>query len=282
MTMLSGPSGGPPQPVPDLDELLAARRATDPRFAGTRNRAAAPGGAEPRHRADAPVLAHPGPGPARTVEVARTAGLLVLVLGVSVGLGSLVGTHGRTLVHNRMLPWILGRSLGLASYLALAAMVVLGLWLRHPWRPRLGRPSATGILWAHVTLAAGTVVLVAGHLTALALDRYAGVGWTGVFVPWGAHYRPTPSALGTLALYALVLVAGTAALAGSIGRRVWFPLHTVSVLVFCLALAHGMLAGSDAYALRWVYVATGALVLVLQATRWIGARAGHGAAAVPE
>lgn len=275
MTVLSGPSGGAPQPVPDLDELLAARRATDRRFADGRSRAA------PSGRAVAPAAGHPVPGPARTVEAARTAGLLVLVLGVSVGLGVLVGAPGRSLVHNRMLPWILGRSLGLASYLALAAMVVLGLWLRHPWRSRLGRPSAAGILWAHVTLAAGTVVLVAGHLTALALDRYAGVGWTGVFVPWGAHYRPTPSALGTLALYALVLVAGTAALAGSIGRRVWFPLHTVSVLVFCLALAHGILAGSDAYALRWVYVATGALVLLLQATRWIGARAGHGSAAVP-
>ncbi len=270
MTTVTDPSGGTPRPVPDLDELLAARRATDPRFveAGGGVGAGAP-----------PDL---GFAPGRPGEAARTVVVLVLVLGLSVGVGLLVGTHGRSLVHDKMLPWILGRSLGLASYLALAAMVVLGLWLRHPWRSRFRRPTAAAILWAHVTLAAGTVMLVAGHLTALALDRYAGVGWTGVFVPWGAQYRPTPSALGTLALYALALVAGTAALAGSIGRRVWFPLHTVSVLVFCLALAHGLLAGSDAYALRWVYVATGVLVLVLQATRWIGGRAGHGVAAVIE
>jgi len=270
MTLVTGPPGRSPQSVPDLDELLAARRVTDPSFAGVR------AGTPMRPAVDQGIAA------GRAGDRVRTAVVLVLVLGVSLAVGSLVGAHGRTLIHNKMLPWILGRCLGLAAYLALSAMVVLGLWLRHPWRSRFRHPGAPAILWAHVTLAAGTVTLLAGHLTALALDRYAGVGWTGVLVPWGAQYRPTPTALGTLALYALVLVAGTAALAGSIGRRVWFPVHTVSVLVFCLALAHGILAGSDAYALRWVYVVTGALVLVLQATRWIGGRAGHGAAVVPE
>ncbi len=267
MTMVTRPSGRAPQPVPDLDELLADRRAADLRIDGSGAVAATD---------------DPGVTPGRAREAARTIAVLAVVLGASVVLGSLLGVHGRTLVHNKMLPWILGRSLGVASYLALAALVVLGLWLRHPWRARFRRPAASSILWAHVTLAAATVTLLAGHLTALAADTYAGVGWTGVFVPWGAQYRPTPTALGTLALYALLLVAGTAALAGSIGRRIWFPIHTVSVLVFCLTLAHGILAGSDAYSLRWVYVATGGVVLVLQATRWIGGRAGHGAAAVLE
>ena len=167
-----------------------------------------------------------------------------------------------------MLPWILGRGLGVASYLALTGTVVLGLWLRHPWRARFRRPSAAGILWAHVSLAAATVTLVAGHVTALALDRYAGVGWSGTFLPWSAHYRPTPVALGTLALYGLVLVVATATLAGSIGRAVWFPVHSAAVLVFCVSLAHGVTAGSDGSALRWVYAASGLVVVVLQATRW--------------
>jgi len=270
MTLVTGPSGRSPRPVPDLDEPGDARTAGDRRSGDSRRPGAGP------------VARHPGIVPGRVRDAARSVVVLGLVLGASVGLGLLLGGPNRTLVHNKMLPWILGRSFGLGSYLALSAMVVLGLWLRHPWRSRFRVPSAPSILWAHVTLAAGTVTLLAGHLTALALDRYAGVGWAGVFVPWDAQYRPTPTALGTLALYALLLVAGTAALAGSLGRRVWFPIHTVSVLVFCLTLAHGILAGSDAYALRWVYVVTGGLVLVLQATRWIGSRAGHGAAAVVE
>ena len=155
-------------------------------------------------------------------------------------------------------------------------MVVLGLWLRHPWRARVGRPRPESILWGHVTLAACTVALLAGHLTALALDRYAGVGWTGVFVPWGAQFRPTGVAIGTLAFYLLLLVVGTAALAGSIGRAVWFPVHTASVVVFCMCLVHGVLAGSDSVALRWLYVVSGSVVLLLQFTRWLAGTLDHG------
>ncbi len=149
-----------------------------------------------------------------------------------------------------------------------------------PGGPAFGRPRPESILWGHVTLAACTVALLAGHLTALALDRYAGVGWTGVFVPWGAQFKPTGVAIGTLALYLVLLVVGTAALAGSIGRAVWFPVHSVSVVVFCMCLVHGVLAGSDSVALRWLYVASGSVVLLLQFTRWLVGTLGHGPAVV--
>jgi sulfoxide reductase heme-binding subunit YedZ len=213
-----------------------------------------------------PVLA----APKRTlVELGRLAVVLVGVLLVSWVIGRLTGTQGRTLVHNKMLPWILGRGLGVAAYVSLTALVVLGLWLRHPWRARFRRPSPATILWAHVALAACTITLVAGHLTALALDKYAGVGWSGAFVPWGASFKTTGVALGTIGLYGLVLVIGTASLAGSIGRAAWFPIHSVSVLVFCVCLAHGVMSGSDGATLRWVYVASGVVVVVLQFTRWL-------------
>jgi len=103
-----------------------------------------------------------------------------------------------------------------------------------------------------------------------------------VFVPWGAQYRPTAVALGTLAFYLLLLVIGTAALAGSIGRAVWFPIHTASVVVFCMTLAHGVLSGSDGTSLRWVYVASGLVVLTLQFTRWLAGTLGHGSAVIDE
>jgi hypothetical protein len=202
-------------------------------------------------------------------DLARTAGLLAVILLASLVVGRVAGSRGGSLLHNRMLPWILGRGLGVAAYLALTGTVVLGLWLRHPWRSRFRTPSAAAILWAHVALAAGTVTLVAGHVTALALDRYAGVGWTGALVPWKADFEPTPVALGTIALYGLVLVVATAALAGSIARAVWFPVHSAAVLVFCVSLAHGATAGSDGSILRWVYAASGLVVLILQVTRWV-------------
>jgi predicted ferric reductase len=221
-----------------------------------------------------------GRGVGPSADLVRPAVTVAVVLVVSILLGRLVGTQGRLLVHNKMLPWILGRSLGIATYVALTAMVVLGLWLRHPWRARFRRPGPEAILWGHVTLAACTVALLAGHLTSLALDRYAGVGWTGVFVPWGARLQVTGVAFGTLAFYLLLLVVGTAALAGSIGRAVWFPIHTASVVVFCMTLVHGVLAGSDRVALRWLYVVSGSVVLLLQFTRWLAGTLRHGPAVV--
>ena len=206
---------------------------------------------------------------------AGTLALVAVVVAVTTAVAYEVTLRNGALVHNKMLPWILGRSLGVASYLALPALVILGIWLRHPWRNRLWSPRPESLLRAHVVLAACTVVLLAGHLVSIALDHYAGVGWTGTFVPMQAHYRPTAVAIGTIALYGIVLVAGTAALAGSLGQRVWFPIHSVSVIIFCLCLAHGAMAGSDSHTLRWVYVITGAMVATVQTTRWVARRVGR-------
>jgi sulfoxide reductase heme-binding subunit YedZ len=198
-----------------------------------------------------------------------------VAVGVSTVLAYQVTIRNGALVHNRMLPWILGRSLGLASYLTLTAAVSLGIWIRHPWRNQLWSPRPESLLRAHVVAVAGTVVLLAGHLVSIALDRYAGVGWAGVFVPWHASYRPTAVAFGTLGFYGIVLVGGTAALAGWIGRRVWFPIHSVSASVFCLCLVHGAMAGSDSHSLRWVYVATGGMVAAALSTRWMARQIGR-------
>ena len=175
------------------------------------------------------------------------------------------------LVHNRMFPWIAGRGLGVASYLSLTALVTAGLWFRHPWATHRAVGRATRLRF-HAVLAAATVVLVAGHVTALALDRYAGVGWAGVFLPGHATYRPTAVTLGTLALYGIVLTTATAALAGIVGRHAWYPVHQLSLGIFAVSAWHGITAGSDTASLRLVYAATIVLVSLVAATRALAGR----------
>jgi sulfoxide reductase heme-binding subunit YedZ len=166
-----------------------------------------------------------------------------------------------------MLPWILGRGLGLAAYLSLTALTVVGLWLRHPWRTRVTVPRPEALLRAHAALAAATLLVLAGHIVALVLDPWAGVHWVGAAVPGRSGYRPFAVALGTVSVYLAVIVAGTAALAGRIVRRAWLPVHRVALAVFATAWLHGVLAGSDAGRLTVMYVATGAIVGVVAATR---------------
>jgi len=207
--------------------------------------------------------------PSRAAAAGWTGLVLLALLVASVLAGQLVETGARPLTHDRMLPWILTRGLGLASYAALTALVLTGIWLRHPWRTRVPSPHPETLLRVHVTLAAAMVTLLAGHLTATALDHYAGVGWVGIVVPWASTYRPTAITLGTVSLYLVLLVTVTAALAGSLGRRVWLPIHALAVLVFCSSLVHALLAGSDSHRLRWLYAVTGALVALAQLSRWL-------------
>jgi len=197
-------------------------------------------------------------------------GWACVVLAVSIGAGYVMARHGGSgLLHDKMLPWILSRCLGLGAYVSLSTLVVVGIWFRHPWRVVRRTPGPEALLRAHAALAATTVLLLAGHIVAVCLDHYAGVGWIGTFVPWHSNYRPTAVAVGSIAMYGIVLVAGTAALAGSIARRVWLPIHSLSAILFGLCLAHGLLAGSDSHVLWWMYAVTGATVVVLQVTRML-------------
>jgi len=166
----------------------------------------------------------------------------------------------------RMSPWVVGRGLGIAAYLALTLPTCMGLWLRHPWRLRRAGVRPAPMSRLHAVLAALTSVLIAGHVVALVLDSYAGVGIAGAAVPGQPGYRPFAVALGTMSVYLGRLVGGTAALAGRLFGRAWRPIHRVAFAVFGLSWLHGLLAGSDSPRLRMMYVASGVLVLSLGAT----------------
>jgi hypothetical protein len=179
-----------------------------------------------------------------------------------------------------MLPWILGRGLGLAAFVSLGALTVLGLWVHHPWRLSTKGIKPITLLRVHSDMAATTVTLVIAHLTALALDPYAHVGWVGALVPWQSPYRPGPVALGTLALWMLVLVGVTAGLAGVIGGGRWLLVHRLGWTSFAAALLHGVTAGSDALRLRMIYLIAGILVGSVAITRaWAQLRQRAGAVA---
>ena len=161
--------------------------------------------------------------------------------------------------------------------MALTAMVVLGIWLAHPWRTRMSSPPRPEtLLRADVTLAACTITLLAGHLTAIALDHYAGVGWIGAFVPWHATYRPTGVAPG----HAGSLRPGLGrryCRAGRLNREADLVPRPQRVRHNLRAHPDARsISGSDSHSLRWMYVFTGSAVAAVQVSRWISSyRASH-------
>lgn len=189
------------------------------------------------------------------------------VLGVTIPTGFLVTHYSLPITQNRYFPWIVGRTLGLAAYMALVALVILGIWLRHPWRHRWPLLHPEARLRLHSALGAATCLLVGGHVVALASDRYAGVPWPGTLVPGTSAYRPFAVALGVVALYFLVAITATAALGGRLVGKHWLLVHRLATPVVLLVWFHGVLAGSDTARLRLFYAMSGVVLAVLMLSR---------------
>lgn len=181
----------------------------------------------------------------------------------------LIGWAATSVAGNRMAPWVIGRAAGLTSYGLLVVLCVLGLLLSHPRRARWRWPSSATRVRLHVSLAVFTLVFTALHVVVLATDPYAGLGWRGSWLPLASTYRPVPVTLGVIGLYAGLLAGLTAALAGRIRLRVWWPIHKVALVSLVLVWAHGLQAGADSAPLRVMYLVTGGAVLVLAVSRYV-------------
>ncbi|MDA8393372.1 MAG: hypothetical protein M0Z87_11385 [Actinomycetota bacterium] len=205
-----------------------------------------------------------GPRPGGFVPPGLRFGSFVALMGIAGGwVAALAFLPGLT---SRMLPWIVGRALGIAAYTDLVLLVAVGTWFRHPWRLRHTVLHPQTQLRLHAGLSAGAIALVAGHVAALVADSYAKVGLLGAFVPGASGYRPLAVAVGVVALYAGLAVGLGAALSGRTGWG-WLGVHRLGAAVLAFAWLHGVLAGTDTIALRWFYVLTGALLTALVASR---------------
>ena len=202
------------------------------------------------------------------IRPVRATGVALAAMASVGATGALVGAAAGSIRGNRMAPWIIGRAAGVSAYLLLVALVLLGLLLSHPWRSRLRRPSHPARVRLHVVLAVLVLVLTTLHVIVLATDRFAGVGWWGALLPMRASYRPVPVTLGLIGAWIGLLAGITAALAGHLPARAWWPIHKVAVASLVLIWLHGVLAGGDTHALRWIYLSTGLVVGAVAVSRY--------------
>ncbi len=215
--------------------------------------------------------------PQVTTHRSRAAlGSVLGVLAVTLPTGYLVARFSFPATQSRYFPWIVGRALGLGAYVALVALVALGIWLRHPWRHRWPFLHPEARLRLHAALGATTCLLVGGHIAALAADPYAGVEWPGTLVPGTSSYRPVAVTLGVLGLYFLVAITATAAVGGRLVGRHWLAVHRLATPTVSLVWFHGVLAGSDTPRLRVFYAVSGAVIIVLTLTRVLARSPGTG------
>jgi hypothetical protein len=169
--------------------------------------------------------------------------------------------------------WYLARSSALAAYGLLWLAMLFGLLmsgrLARLWP---GGPTAFE-LHQHASLLGLAFALF--HALILLGDRYIKASPAQLLIPFAySGFAPLWVGLGQLALYGLALVALSFYVKGRIGRRAWRLVHALSFAVFALALAHGIVSGSDSGAgwARMLYWASGGSVLFLTLYRVLAAR----------
>lgn len=169
--------------------------------------------------------------------------------------------------------WLASRAAGFTALIMLTIQIVLGLILSHPTNKTTWKLSKRLFPW-HENAWVFVLAFLAAHIVSIVADPYAGVGILGAVVPGLSSYRTSPVALGTLALYALLITGVTARYTKLLPPGAWLKLHRLSLVVFVLSWMHGLLAGSDSIALSALYGACGVAVLGAAAYRyWVSRQA---------
>jgi hypothetical protein len=193
--------------------------------------------------------------------------LLIAVIGLAVIAATDQVVPAVSSAEARQRLWLVARASGVTAYLLLAAQVMLGMAMSHPENLSRWKISKLFLPW-HANLSVYLVAFLGAHVVNLVLDPYAGVGVKGALVPGLSEYRSVPVALGSLAMYAGLIFGLTARYTQLLPAGLWLKVHRISLVVFILAWAHGILAGTDTAPLLPFYILTGVPVLWFAASRY--------------
>jgi predicted ferric reductase len=138
--------------------------------------------------------------------------------------------------------------------------VVLGLALSVRWqRPKWPR-LLTNELHSYLTLL--SLIFIAVHVLAVAIDPYTHFGLEDMLVPLATRYRPLWISLGIVSLYLMLAVWISTQLRSRIGYAWWRRLHTLTFLVYIGSTVHGLGTGTDTRQLWALELYVGSTLLV--------------------
>ena len=154
--------------------------------------------------------------------------------------------------------WLASRAAGIIALVLITSSVILGLAMSGKLAKR--RPGLPRVFNAiHEQAAVTSMVAIAVHGITLLGDPFLRPGVSGITVPFAIEYRPLWTGLGIIAGY-LAAVLGLSFYARKrIGARTWRKAHRFSVVVYALAVAHTIGAGSDVgtvWMRAWLYATT--------------------------
>ena len=160
--------------------------------------------------------------------------------------------------------WTTSRAAGLAALVTVSLAISCGLLMA--LRIPALRRRAPALRAIHQSLANATLALIGVHAIALLLDPVLEPGIVGLLVPFAAPYRPLATALGQIAAYGILALGATFYIRRRIGTARWRRAHRFLPAFWLLAVAHGLLVGTDAtkpWALAALALPIGAAALLV-------------------
>ncbi len=166
--------------------------------------------------------------------------------------------------------WYTSRATGVVSIVLLTAVVVLGVITAGGRRPQ--GDASTVVMGLHRVLSLGMGVFLLAHIATAIGETYVDIGWVSAVLPFTSGYERATIGLGTLAVDIMLAVGVTSALRHRLRESTWRAVHTLSYLLWPIAIVHGLVLGTaDQPILRGVTVACAAIGLGAITWRFISA-----------
>lgn len=159
--------------------------------------------------------------------------------------------------------WYMARAGGIVAYGLLWLATVWGLILST--KVVYDRIPASLAYGLHEFLSWVALSFVLLHTFILLGDSYIKFNLLHLLIPFTAPYKPFWTGLGVLAFYLGLVVTASFYVRKQISQKLWRSLHYLTFGAYGLALAHGLMAGSDSSlsGIKLMYLSTGLMVLFL-------------------
>ena len=162
--------------------------------------------------------------------------------------------------------WYTSRASGIISWVLLTASVIAGLAISS----RGSRTLPAG--WTidlHRFFSTLSLLFLTIHLVALVPDNFVHFSWAEIFLPYASEWNPGAVALGVVAFWLMIMVEVTSLVRTRIPTAMWRTIHRLSFVVWGMATAHLVYAGTDAGhpAFRAGQIVIGAFVIGLTGRR---------------
>lgn len=150
--------------------------------------------------------------------------------------------------------WFLARATGMVAVVAFSIAVALGALASRSGSVGASRTGQAEQRFlqqmAHRSAAVIGLGMIAAHVVLLIADSYVTITIPGVLVPFTSGYDGFALGLGTVAVYAFIVVAISGAVRGRVAvsdaaTRRWRTVHLAAYFGWILAMGHGLLAGTD-------------------------------------